>query len=169
MQNQSESSAGRCVSISKYLAGIELSVSRIEADIETHQEQAQSIIDEYWLVWRATNTQYRNIDPNHYKGGEVAPRLTVKSGKLYLVWTRWRPNRHGNVKNVWGDHIKPAERGYNVEQLTAKSPGWEVELISQTEPKLAVLREALDVLHETKVKLNRIIRKHTAKMESQNG
>ncbi|MCD8476455.1 MAG: hypothetical protein LRY40_09475 [Shewanella fodinae] len=137
-------------------------VEALEEQIQYILKEATRLMDEYWLIWRSTNSKYRSIDPDNYVGGEVAPRLTQKSGKYYLVWTHYRPRRFGKVGQTWGTHIAPTTRGYTIEQLTKNSPDWERDLIASTEPKLAVLRGSLDVVHESKVKLSRLIRRHNS-------
>lgn len=136
-------------------------IGSLEGLIEAAQFHARVIVDDYWLKWRSFNRQLRCDDGGTFSGGEVAPRVVVKNEKVYLVWTRYRPGRVGSISKSWGDDIKPTQRGYTIEQLTRKSPTWEARMISDTEQRLAPLREALECLHEAKIKLRRIERKQS--------
>lgn len=132
----------------------------VSSQIEAAHFQAKVLVDDYWLKWRSSNRALRT-EGGTFTGGEIAPRACIKSDKIYLIWTRYRPGRVGNVGKSWGDDIKPTGRGYTVEQLTRKSPDWERRMIEQTETRLAPLREVLDCLHDAKVKLRRIERKQS--------
>ncbi|MCU7988702.1 MULTISPECIES: conjugative transfer protein MobI(A/C) [unclassified Shewanella] len=136
-------------------------IRSLEGLIEAAQFQAKVIVDDYWLKWRSSNRQLRSDDGGKFSGGEMAPRVVVKNEKVYLVWTRYRPGRVGNISKSWGDDVKPTQRGYTLDQLTRKSPEWEARMIEDTENRLAPLRETLECLHEAKIKLRRIERKQS--------
>lgn len=126
-------------------------------------DEATSIVDEYWMVWRLKNKQLKEIELQRgsaegYLRGNVAPRIVVRTGKTYIEWVRYEPGRYGAKSKSWGERIAPRKGPvYRMIQFESKTQEWEFEMIKDAEEKLRPLRYALEHIHNSRAYLSRLV------------
>jgi len=138
----------------------------IQQKVMAYKDEAQVIVDEYYVWWRANNKEVLNLMSlgEKVKTGEIAPFIRVHrlNGKVYLTWVLWPRvtvivrERH---KKTFCKQITPRKRGYSIDQLELKCQLWEINMVTETESKLSTLRDKLDLLHKMKVDINRLNKK----------
>jgi len=143
---------------------IETARSELRITLDTLIEEAREVVGEYWLEWRLMNKKLaeeerKQVVPKYLRGN-IAPRITVRTGKTYIEWGVYAPNRYGGRKKNWGDRIAPRKGPiYRMSQFSKKAQDWEFELIEQTEKKLRPLRYAMEHIHNSQAYLSRLISK----------
>jgi hypothetical protein len=128
-------------------------------------EEAKEVVDGYWIEWRLINSQLREREkqinsPEGYLRGNIAPRITERTGKTYIEWLVYGPGRYGARQKSWGERIAPRKGPvYHMSQFQKKAQPWELELIEQAEMKLRPLRYAIENVHGSQAYLSRLLSK----------
>jgi hypothetical protein len=130
--------------------------------IQEQTEKAQILVDEYYVWWSTSNKEVLNLRSlgEDINTGVIAPfiRRHNLNGKIYLTWVLWpRKSSEQRAKSngTFSKQITARKRGYAFEQLAVHCQRWELEKVEETEKKLSVLRNTLNLFHKTKVDLNR--------------
>ncbi|MDF4421722.1 conjugative transfer protein MobI(A/C) [Vibrio parahaemolyticus] len=144
---------------------IEGARSELRLTLEKLIEEAKEVVDGYWIEWRLTNSQLREREkqtnaPEGYLRGNIAPRITERTGKTYIEWLVYGPGRYGGRQKSWGERIAPRKGPvYHMSQFQKKAQPWELELIEQAEMKLRPLRYAIENVHGSQAYLSRLLSK----------
>lgn len=144
---------------------IEAARDELQITADKIVEEIREVLDEYWIQWRLENKKLGNIEKSAgyadgYLRGNIAPRLTVRSGKTYAEWIVYGPGRYGGRQKNWGDRIAPRKGPYyHKSQFEKKAKPWELELIIAAEGKIRHLRYALESIHGSKAYLSRLVHK----------
>ncbi|WP_288985350.1 conjugative transfer protein MobI(A/C) [uncultured Pseudoalteromonas sp.] len=130
--------------------------------VEDLVAEAREIIDDYWVEWRVKNKELGALEnavpgKSKYLRGNIAPRITVRTGKHYLEWVFYGPGRYGSKNKSWGDRIQPRKGPYYHLSQFKKAQDWEYELIETAEMKLRYIRYALESIHTSQIYLKRLI------------
>ncbi|MGI2185033.1 conjugative transfer protein MobI(A/C) [Shewanella oncorhynchi] len=144
---------------------IEAARSELRLTLEKLIEEAKEIVDWYWIEWRLTNSKLREREkqtnaPEGYLRGNIAPRITERTGKTYIEWLVYGPGRYGARQKSWGERIAPRKGPvYHLSQFQKKAQPWELVLIEQAESKLRSLRYAIENIHGSQAYLSRLLSK----------
>lgn len=152
--------------------------SRVAELIDTLREErdalkddAKDICDNYWAWFTQMNKEIavnRNRGNAERNTGTVAPRVRHDGGdiKIYIEWSvyrtlPWAKKNIGTKESTarWGKRIKPYQRGYTRALFERHCEPWELEQAVEAEEMLNKIRIALDVVHETIVKLKAVERR----------
>lgn len=130
---------------------------------ETHLQNLECLVDEYWVKWRDTNKKIISNSGNPdatAKVGAIAPSIRIYSGKkLDRITLRWRVyannwarvNLHnGDKKKLqYANEIPRLKDGTTSKaKLYAKATSWEVELIDEFLAEANPLINFIKLIHE---------------------
>jgi len=136
--------------------------------------EAKEIIAEYYRWWAIQNKEalHLRIMGEDVNTGVVAPffKVHTTNSKPYIHWVRW-PRTTAEQRKVrmhtYAEMIAPWKRGYTEQQLSNYCQPWELQKVMETEQKLAVIRDVINLCHKTKTEINGLKRKHN-KRENKN-
>lgn len=141
-------------------------ISICDVSIDEIAKEAKMLIDNYYSWWSPSNKEVLNLRSlgEDVNTGVIAPHIRRHhlNKKVYITWVLWpRKSLERRLKSTgtYSQQIIPLKRGYSFEQLAKNCEPWEEETVKKTEVQLSVLRESLDLLHQTKVNLNRFLKK----------
>jgi hypothetical protein len=137
-------------------------IALCELSIQEKAEEAQRLVKEYYNCWSHSNREVLNLKSlgENVNTGVIAPffRRHNLNGKIYLTWVIWpRKSNEQRAKSngTFAKQITARKRGYSFEQLAVHCQPWELKNVEKTEQQLSVLRNTLNLFHQTKVTLNR--------------
>jgi hypothetical protein len=141
-------------------------ISLCDKSISERAIEAKVVVDEYYSWWTPSNKEVLNLRSlgEDVNTGVIAPYLRCHklNNKVYITWVTWpRKSLERRLKSdsTYSKQIVPLSRGYTIEQLSRHCQPWEIDKVKETEGKLVLLRESIELLHQTKVNINKMLRK----------
>lgn len=134
------------------LTWVEEQLLGIEKRVEGIIEEAEAVIDEYW-TFRLRENKLRVKAEERRDKSIMGARVRVrKSGSVTIEWFYNDFVRDSNKKwRVFSNYIRRGKKyRYTDSALLKKCKTWEIEVVSETEDRLAVYREEYDNLMKVK-------------------
>lgn len=132
------------------------SISALTKVVEQKSMEAKQIVTEYYDWWKAQNLDAINLRAlgEDINTGVIGPfhKVHPTNGKVYISWAEWPRTsavQRKKMDKTFAKHIAPWKVGYCEKQLAAYCQGWELENVVNTEKKLAPLREAINLCHQS--------------------
>jgi hypothetical protein len=148
-------------------------IALCDLGIQKRTEEAKTLIKDYYDWWSLSNREVLNLRSlgENVNTGVIAPFIRIHrlNDKVYISWVLWpRKSLEQRAKSsgTFAKQIKARKRGYAFEQLAVHCQAWELAKVEETEKQLSVLRDTLNLLHQTKVNLNRYKKKLIKSKES---
>lgn len=140
-------------------------IKEVNLDIDEIVKVITPMIDKFWGDANAMNRSI--IDAHHGDKGKMItsryfPMIDhIGSAKKKTIgWHDVAPKYKGPRKNFYTKTVAPTAKGFTT-SCFPKALSWEKEMILEFEMEILPYREAMVALHEHKIFISRLIRKHS--------